>query len=1175
MLDRHYLFDIESQVGIAKLIIVDKESDRPLQDYTNDYVRLILMRDYNLELNFRELPVALLRLHFTGHDRFMTWLRRIPHKDLRHLAQLAYQDTRFTGDPLNDEYHTVLNQVKEYLKLLIDMCYCSFERTLYHFLRESPDKWPSFGIDEAFKNDSYWKNFPYERGISSSFIWYVTLWRIHTARTIERYLKPWRTTDIAQKEWFVYKNRLFCHTHLDLLTAMIYRKVYDDTLLVSSRLLYEMYPNCHRVICAEELPCLVGYTFDNFKTGANLKERCSLEARIGHIVTNKPMPNICKVRNVHKIIRRYGNSDKVIFDLIRLIMYCVLLGNVPNATNSLNLIACVRFTYSMSDRVAYTVVPKDQGIETDEQSRKKKAKKKKKAGGRSPGGAHAKKTDNDEDDDDEDDDFGGDNDEEKKEDTLFTKTLYKARHFIIFTLKIFLFYTSESSGCFDQVLNRNNKWAQHKEIVRAGMAKCRDDISWQCMNITHDKPIDWTRIEFIYKKDDYDIKTGIVMKVHTPLLKTTVKVKKDSFENIIMKKMTSIEEEISFGGENGGHPFVSFMDTENHYITLNEIHMIAYDMAISNREVMQTKWFQVVGMSPRGLSRLRDWIFCYYVYDKPDNAFKKSIIAFQTDSMSDYIILKTMIKLIIYYRHDHIYHLPSSYAVRQTMALRRLLCLDPLQPTPQLLGVHYMCPGCLKFANPVINPNDYDTPIQEKDTLIINHKKEEEEEEEEVKPVEEEKNKTDSEGSEDDEEEEEEDSPPIVNDKAIHRTNKKNRRGRSRRTKSNVTKMYDNDEIKTTTIVGESSTTITSSIQRDQTQQQHQYNVPYFNIALYDINTGHLHCQRDYKKKKSVSTQHANDHNHVIIKGKKNGLIIESNIDPSNHTDVEMVNPTNGDTEEEEEDDEEEDDDIVTFNHEDELFFMNDDSMMDSQWDIANRLTLTTAKMGYHDQEIPTTTPTTTTATKKTNNNKGIISRIVDSAINQKYTCGSPLIPVDMIGVIVNGKALCCDCGCMTEVTNSNHHSHGITCMRHPTPSHHMDHPVWQLDRFTTKQLSKHTHLVRPNDATSAFKERVASRVSSNIKRAKPRQTEHYHQGDLVHQPCGATEYDLIKCHFCKTLKAILYVTAIDRSSLKMIKKEICYSCKHLCKNLTDSCNLRFLDDIERHVFIRNSQYSL
>ena len=440
MLDRHYLIDIESQVGIAKLIIVDKESEQPLLDYSNDYVRLILTRDYNLELNFRELPVALLRLHFTGHDRFMTWLHRIPHKDLRHIAQLAHEDSRFTGDPHNDEYHIVLDQVKEYLKLLIDMCYCSFERTLYHFIRDPPDKWPSFGIDEAFKSDTYWKNFPYAKGITTSFIWYVTLWRIHVARMIERYVKPWRTTDMAQKEWFVYRNRLFCHTHLDLLTAMIYRKVYEDDRLVSSRLLYEMYPNCHRVICAEELPCLVGYTFDNFKTGANLKERCSLDARIGHIVTNKPMPNICKVRNVHKIIRRYGNSDKVIFDLIRLIMYCVLLGNIPNATNSLDLIACVRFTYSMSDRVAYTVVPKEQG---DDQSKKKKKKKKK-----------GKKKGNNDDDDDDDDD---EDDDDEKEDTLFTKTLYKARHFIIFTLKVFLFYTSESSGCFDQVLNRNNK----------------------------------------------------------------------------------------------------------------------------------------------------------------------------------------------------------------------------------------------------------------------------------------------------------------------------------------------------------------------------------------------------------------------------------------------------------------------------------------------------------------------------------------------------------------------------------------------------------------------------------------------------------------------------------------------------------------------------------------------
>ena len=1226
MLDRHYLFDIENQVCIAKLIIVDKD-DNKIEDYGNDYLQLILARQ-GLELNFRELPVALLRLHFTGHDRFMIWLHRIPLWDIKELIRLArqYEYTssssmfRYDGNEDNDDddYSVQISQIKEYFIFLIDMCFCSFERTLYHFLNKGDRKWPMFGLQETLLNDNYWKNFPrVDVDDNKTILWFICVWRMHISRMIEKYLKPWRPDDDSeQKEWLIYRMRLFRDTHLDLITMMVSKNVYDDQLLISSNLFYRKYPNAHRVCCAEELPCLVGYTFDNFKTGSNLKERQTLKDRIGHIVTNKPMPNICKVRNVHKIIRRYGNSDKVIFDLIKHIVRCVLLGNLPHAKGSLDIMARIRVNRSMSDEIADTVVPKQEldvealaaaaeakskkknlkkkkelekrkknsGIDVvinDTESEKKTTKKKKKKDTTKKKKKKKKKKADDDDDDEEDDDDDEEKEEkEEKDETLFTQWLYKCRHFVLFILKEFLFYTAESSGCFDRVLSKNNKWLQHKEIVRAGIGKCRDDLSWQCKNEAYDNAIDWTRIEYIYKKDDYDIKTGIIMKVHTLLLKTTEKVKKDSFENILMKKMTSIEEDITFAAteqENNGvnsHPLSSFIgNSDNNHITLDELHFIAYTMAISNTPVMETKWFQVVGMTPKGLSRLRDWIFCYYEYDIPDNALKKCITAFQRESMNDYIILKTMIKLIIYYRKDYIYHLPSSYAIHQIMALRRLLCLDPLQPTPPLLGVHYMCPGCLKFANPVIDPFDYDTPINEKDTLVIsNHKKENvltETPETHVDVVIDDDDDADEEADGDEDESDYKDDP-------IRYTNKKKKRGRKRRSKAALRKMYANNEIMTTTTTNDESTTVISSIQYNQTQQQQQHNTPYFNTALYDINTGHLHCQRDYKKKKGSMASHMTGKNYVIMKGKKNGLIIETNIDRCRHDDGDMEidedKEEEHDEEEEEEEEEDDDEDMVTFNHEDELFFMPDDTLnMGSKWDLANRLTITTEKMGFgEDHHRHSHSHNHMATTKKVNNNKTFISRIVDTPMNQKYTCGTPLIAIDMIGVIVNGNALCGDCGCMVQVYNSNWHSHGITCMRHATPSHQQDHPIWQIDRFTPKHLARNRENTRPDSSVTGVPCENYIEYMGSVNPKKQRQTEHYHPNDIVHQPYNATEYGLIKCHFCQTLKAIVYITVIDRRSYKLMKRHICYSCKHLCKALTEHNNVKFLDDVERHVFMKN-----
>src|SRR6201999_3518635 len=114
-------------------------------------------------------------------------------------------------------------------------------------------------------------------------------------------------------------------------------------------------------------------------------------------------------------------------------------------------------------------------------------------------------------------------------------------------------------------------------------------------------------------------------------------------------------------------------------------------------------------------------------------------------------------------------------------------------------------------------------------------------------------------------------------------------------------------------------------------------------------------------------------------------------------------------------------------------------SDINSKWDIANRLSLTTEKIDFLDNNNnnnnttnindiknntdgkknmsksnnnnTSTALTTTQTTRKMNNNKTIISKIVNTTMNQKFTCASKLMPIDMIGIVVNGKVLCCECG--------------------------------------------------------------------------------------------------------------------------------------------------------------------
>ena len=1296
LLDRHYLFDIENHVCIATLLVADRHGN-PVSSYDYEYLRLILVRDYEdrrrmqgdegrlppplPELNFRELPVALLRLHFAGHDRFVQWLQRIPEWDKKYLYEMMHNDGH--------------NDLKEYFTTMLDYCFCSFERTLWKMLQwgcagyayasTCEPVWPACRIFETLQNDEYWRGFPFPPDAQRSLIWLACVWRIHISRIVENYMKPWR--DDEEAEWVCYRLRLFRDTHLDLLTAIIRQQCYDDVKL-SESLLYTHYPGAHRVCCAEELPCLVSYTFDNFKTGSSLKERCSLRDRIGHIVTNKPMPNICKVRNVHKIIKRYGNSDKVIFELIKHIAKCILLGNLPHARGSLDMMARIRVNMSFLDDVADAPVPagvkqraKEAREEAESNGKKKKKKKKTQKIPKSKKKKKKRKRDSEEEDGDDEDDEEGD------EDSNFTWWLYKCRHFVLFILKEFLFYTAETSRCFDEILSRNNKWLQYKEIVRAGMGKCRDELSRQCRTRSASEPIDWTSIEYIYKKDDYDIKTGIIMKVHTLLLKTTEKVKKDSFENILMKKMTSIEEDITFSAnDNTSINHLHFIkqsgvtcDTscEEGHVTLDQIHFIAWTMAMSNRHIMETRWFQVVGMTERGLRMLREWIFCYYEYDIPDNALKKCIAAFQKHSMNDYIILKTMIKLIIYYKKEYIFHLPSSYAVRQLHALRRLLCLEPLDPTPPLLGVCYNCPGCLKFANHVINPFDYDTPIQEKDVLIIKNDKKV------AVPVEgddpstvnwktiivvdplwrgtcplhfiettvtmeltvnsEEKlreamasfpdaefraetteaieafalwlPKDDVIQIEDDDEAEpnSDDDYDSDDDENIRYTNKKKKRGRKRKSKTQLKKMYANNEITTKTTSNENVTKVISSIQHDQTQQQQQQNIPYFNTALYDMNTGALHCQRNYKKKKGLMLAHTQERNYVIIKGKRNGLVIESNIDRSGTAvaafqrqfDAKLDDTASvADYDDDEEDDGE--DCLMTFDHENELFFMPDEALNFNDWDVANRLTHDLVENADGGGGLPPTPApvipsapvlNATGLPRKMNNNKTIISRIVGSVMHQKYTCASRLVPIDMIGVIVNGKALCVYCGCMTEVHNTNFHSFGITCMRHALPTYPLDHPVWSIDKFTAKHLERNALSTQPSEHLSVLRHQsshtvvrgflatandashaalTAAQLASFQQRNKGRrQIEYHHPNDIVNQPVGDDENTCsIRCRFCCAFRAVVYVPVMTRQ-YKLYKEPVCFSCKHLVKPLISRNNIQFVDYMASYVAQKNGRYNL
>lgn len=707
ILDRHFMSDIETHVCIAS---VDETTRLDHAEYTVDTLRLLYAQKFDNKLNFRELPVSLLRLYFSGQRRFTRCVRKMPPDKLNELFAivLRYDSANESGlvvanspvvqameaddrEFLDQDYLRKCNHIQAYLMRVLDLALTSFEHCLVTLMQAS-SAWYLFDLFESLQSDPFWETFPIPDALKryhtsgdaakllppppNYYLWMTCLWRINVTRMIERLFRPWETSEA--QEWLCYQIRLFRDTHLDLLTVGVKRRLYDDESLGGSTILSEYYPSVQRVCCAEELPDFIFYATDNFKTGSNLKERSSLDDKIGHIYINKTGANICMIRNLFDIIIRYGEEHPLIYDSLKNVLKCVLLGNLPKSRGSLAMIARVRINLSFFPEEADAVIPEAEFQElTKAKSLKRKRSKKK-----------------------------------TKDELVYTKTRFKlwlllCRHFVLYLLKEFYFYIANSSQCFADILRTDYKFVQYTDIVLVGNGRCRNIISRQCTQLPLDQPLDWRVVEFEEKAvDTYDAKSGEIKKFHAWALKVARKVQKDDFMKILAKKMTGVEELIKLPKNYTPFYYVEGKGqaSPSQRISDVQLHMICRSMAHRRSRLIQTRWFQVMGMTREGLDKLRNWQFCYYTYEIPDNSLKAMIHEFQAHSMQDYMILKTVVRLVEYYKHEQLFHLPLHCCKQQTYALRRLLTIEDWEPTPPELGFAYQCKGCLKFATTILDP---------------------------------------------------------------------------------------------------------------------------------------------------------------------------------------------------------------------------------------------------------------------------------------------------------------------------------------------------------------------------------------------------------------------------------------------------------------------------------------
>lgn len=1043
-LDRHYLTELD-RLGVGDTVLCAPEEAQ----HSVDGLRVALARRFGIK-RVRPLPVALLRLYFLDQAHFALLVKRVPVEHFATLVSLIDTPTsEATTGPkeMGEEWESSETRQQRarllvYLRQVVDAALCSFERCLLLMAEcfDAGRQWPMFGFVQSLQNDAYWAGMPWLKpDPATKLVQLCWLWRCHVTLQLQRLVQPWR--DASEREWLLYQLQLFRDTHLELATQQLTQNVHSDTELVDSRQLLHLYwPGADRVCCWEELPCMMEHALDNQKTGVFLKERSTLPEKLGHVFFNKTMNNICKERNFHRIVVRYGEQDEIVYDLVKLVARCVMLGNLPRSRGTLSWVARVRVVCSlwgeqadstMSDAEQQAFLPAycDPRLAAEAKRQRKMAAERKRGASQERIEAVLQSLRQKE-------------ERQRCTQTRFKLSLLKCPYFYSSSLKEWMFCVLEQSWCLNALLELDAKLPQYKQVVRLINARCRQELSLQLAqtpsSTTHwSSTIDWSVMESIERVPgrDYCVKRGHVMEGHAQGLPTNKKVFKRSFQGIIDIKATGIEEGLLglrklVASATGESPDASDDEIQQvcsdgtpataHKPTLEQLHFVCWCMATSPTQhkrvgfgdsgaMMETRWFQVLGMTRDGLADLRTWLFKYHTYDVADDSFKKSIRAFLQRSMADYLLMKTVFRLLNYYRRkEQLFILPAPFAKRQLHALRqKQMRLQPWEPTPELLGVCYQCQGCLRFANAVVTPLDYPSlsnysELVRPDLQVYTGQ-----------PV-----------------------TRALNGLAQHHVSlvDADRHWRivercQTRTAQRFERRQQDEEKYNKELA-------------DEERRRRRENISFLNVAFYNVADGLPYCVRNRRQRHQTEPT---GQSQLVLRSLYNGTRITA------HTlRVTSLQDAKDDEEDEDEGDSDSEDAAPVDRDEGELrpyyeglALAFNPSARNLRREAGQRMAQLSSLMLGHAPSVPVV-----------ENNKKRILSVVHQPLQQVYSCQSPMQPINMIGLVKNGRTLCVECGVMTELQAHSMTSRGPVCMHHCDPSVMRHHPVWEMDAASAAVLN-------------------------------------------------------------------------------------------------------------------------
>ena len=513
-----------------------------------------------------------------------------------------------------------------------------------------------------------------EQEDTSFVLWSVAMFRCGGALLFEHALH-WPGGGDANAAVAAYKLRLFRDTHLDLLTHCVEGGRYDDAHLLAAAPIDEarerqkrprtprpalpwlalLYPQANRVCCAEELPDLVPalpLSNPHYDTG-NKKAQETVVQAIVHPYICKVMNQACQRRQFGEILKRNEARFPVVGRLTRLIVRCVALGNLPHGViHPLPLAARVRVNAALGPA----------------------------AGG-----------------------------EER-----FRTWAYEHRLTVLFALREFYFYTAESNGLMDALLGHSTKWPRFKVIVRVANGDWRQEVARQTAADGGSgfwRAVDWDVWERrVARARGAPLVLGRMIHYHDQSLSTFVKLRKGRFEEVLLKKMTAVEQSLALDTPAA----LAWLRADRR---MDYLHLVAWVAARRShapfaarrdRLLFRSRPLLALGLTRAGLAMLRDWLLAYHEYEMHDNAFKEKIVALARNDWRDYVLLKTFLRLFAHYRASchggGLSFLPIEHARAQVCALRASLAIEPWTATPPLLGVVYYCEGCMTLANTAVKP---------------------------------------------------------------------------------------------------------------------------------------------------------------------------------------------------------------------------------------------------------------------------------------------------------------------------------------------------------------------------------------------------------------------------------------------------------------------------------------